>query len=116
MNKPYDMAVMLTETKWSENTYQPFLKAVDDKRISREHCGQRIIFDDRYLKCENDAYVVRLTSNNAEIYRLSIPQNEFGVDIEDRILKIQTIYTDILSQLVAAIPIASDDSSEVKSE
>jgi hypothetical protein len=47
---------------------------------------------------------------------LSIPQNEFGVDIEDRILKIQTIYTDILSQLVAAIPIASDDSSEVKSE
>ena len=115
-NKPYDMAVMLTETKWSENTYQPFLKAVDDKRISREHCGQRIIFDDRYLKCENDAYVVRLTSNDAEIYRLSIPQNEFGIDIEDRILKIQAIYADILSQLVAAVPVTSDDSSEVEHE
>ncbi len=115
-DKPYDLAVMITETKWSENTYQPFLKAVDDKRISREHCGQRIVFDDRYLKCENNAYVVRLTASDAEIYRLLISQNESGVDVEDRILKLKAVYQDILSQQLAPIPVVSDDESEGENE
>ena len=85
---------------------------MDDKRISREHCGQRIVFDDRYLKCENNAYVVRLTESDAEIYRLLISQNESGVDVEDRILKLKAVYQDILSQQLAPIPAASDDESE----
>ena len=82
------------------------------KRISREHCGQRIVFDDRYLKCENDAYVVRLTANDTEIYRLLISQNESGVDVEDRIIKLRGVYQDILSQQLAPIPVVSDAESE----
>ena len=90
--KPYMVAIMLTESKWSENTYQPFLKAVDEKRLSREHWGQRIIVGDKYIKCENDAYVVRLSSNDEETYRLPITQNEQGIDTEDRIQKLKSVY------------------------
>ena len=115
-SKPYDLAVMITERKWSENTYQPFLKAVDDKRISREHCGQRIIFDDRYLKCENDSYVVRLTATNSEIWRLMISQNEVHIDTEDRIEKLKAVYPDILSQQVAAIPSIEEALVEANNE
>ena len=95
-DKPYDLAVMLTETKWSENTYQPFLKAVDDKRISREHCGQRIIIGDKYIKCENAAYVIRLSATDEEVDRVSINQNESGIDTEDRILKLRSVYSTIM--------------------
>lgn len=102
-DKPYEVSVLLTETKWSENTYQPFLKAVDDRRISREHYGQRIVFDDRYIRCKNDAYVVCLNSTNEEIFCLSIEQNQDKVDTEDRIRKLRFFYQDILNQRIAAV-------------
>ena len=34
-NKPYEMAVLLTQRNWSEYTYQPFLKTVDDIHLSQ---------------------------------------------------------------------------------
>ncbi len=94
--RPYEITVLLTQTNWSENTYQPFLKAIDEKKLSREHCGDRIIVGEKYLKCENDAYVVRLNTTDEEVYRLSIAQNERGVDIENRIEKLLEIYNKIM--------------------
>lgn len=94
--RPYMVAIMLTESKWSENTFQPFLKAVDEKRLSREHCGQRIIVGDKYIKCENDAYVVRLNATDEETERLTINQNENGIDTEDRIQKLTKVYSSIV--------------------
>ena len=90
------LAVMLTESKWSENTYQPFLKAIDEKNLSRYYWGQRIDAGDKYIVCENSAYVVRNSTTNAEISRLTISQNEQGIDIENRIEKMKTFYSTLV--------------------
>ena len=91
--RPYVFSVMLTESKWSENTYQPFLKSIDEKRLSREHWGQRIIVGDKYVRCENDAYVIYMTDTNEEIIRVNITQNDQGIDTEDRIIKFKDWYS-----------------------
>ena len=60
----------------SENTYQPFLKAVYKKKLSKDHYGQRAIDGDNYIVCENSAYVVKSTATNAEVERIAIAQND----------------------------------------
>jgi len=87
-NKPYEFSVMRTETKWSENTYQPFLKAVDETKLSKDDYGQRIINGDNYIVCENAAYVVKNNVTDAEVERIAIAQNDQGFDTEDRIKKL----------------------------
>lgn len=87
--RPYEFAVMQTESKISENTYQPFLKAVDDKKLSKDDYGQRIIDGDNYIVCENAAYVVKNTDTNDEVERIAIAQNDQGIDTEDRIKKLK---------------------------
>lgn len=88
-NKPYEFSVMLTERDWSKNTFQPFLKAIDEKNLSKDHYGQRIIAGKNYIVCENAAYVVKNTETDAEVDRIAIAQNDKGVDTEDRIKKLQ---------------------------
>ena len=95
VNKPYELAVMQTETKWSENTYQPFLKAIDENRLSRDYLGQCIILDDMYIECENDAYVIKNNDTDEELKRYVIKQNDQGVDVEDRILLFKQFYPSI---------------------
>lgn len=87
--RPYEFFVMQTETKISEYTYQPFLKAVYKDKLSKDHYGQRAIDGDNYTVCENAAYVVKKTSTDEEVQRLSIAQNDQGIDTEDRIKKLQ---------------------------
>lgn len=94
-NKPYELAIMLTETKWSENTYQPFLKAVDADKLSRDDLGQYIVLSNIYIDCENDAYVIYDNETDEEIDRLPVLQNENGIDIEDRIIKLKNEYASI---------------------
>lgn len=88
-NKPYEFSVMQTESKFSEYTYQPFLKAVDKKNLSKDDYGQRVIVGDRYLICENSAYVVKSSETNMEVERINIDQNDEGIDTENRIIKQQ---------------------------
>ena len=89
-NAPYCFSVLTTEKKKSTNSYQPFLKAVDkNDNISREDLGEYLIFENCYVGCTNDAYVVYDIKNNLEIKRLPINQKN-GVDTEDRILKFKT--------------------------
>lgn len=83
--RPYEFSVMQTESNISENTYQPFLKAVYKKKLSKDHYGERAIDGDNYIICANSAYVVKSTATNEEVERISIAQNDEGIDTEDRI-------------------------------
>jgi hypothetical protein len=87
--RPYEFFVMSTESKVSENTYQPFLKAVYKNKLSKDHYGQRAIDGDNYIVCANSAYVVKSTATNEEVKRIDIAQNDEGIDTEDRIKKLQ---------------------------
>ena len=63
-----------------------FLKAVGVGEILGDYFGERLDFGDYYVTCENDAYVVKNSSTDAEEDRLTINQRD-GVDTEDRIKK-----------------------------
>lgn len=86
---PYLFSVMWTRSKWSENTYLPFLKAADEKHLSRDDMGQRLSYPAAYIECENAAYVVRHPINGAELARIPVLQNKDGLDMEDRIMKLK---------------------------
>lgn len=88
-NKPYEMYVLQTKANWSENTYQPFLKEVDEANLSRDYYGQYINIGDDWYKCSNDAFVLchDIDDKDVEIERLVIIQNSDGVDTENRIEK-----------------------------
>lgn len=86
---PYEFFAMWTERNPSQNMYQPFLKEIDEKQLSKDDYGM-IITDDNdnsYVKCENSAFVKYSKEKNEEIERIEIDQNEYGVDKEDRIQK-----------------------------
>lgn len=79
---------MSTESKISENTYQPFLKASYKMKLSKDHYGQRAIDGDNYIVCWDSAYVVKNMISDAEVEKIVIQQNDQGIDTEDRILKL----------------------------
>ena len=90
--KPYEFSVMQTGAKWSENTYQPFLKAVDENNTARNYYGQRIIAGELYIECQNSEYIVKRIETDEVIKSICISQNDNGLDIEDRIQKIKAEY------------------------
>lgn len=90
-NKPYEFSVMQTESKWSENTYQPFLKAVDQINLSKDSYGQHLVLGDSRVFCENSSFVIKDITTDTEISRIPIVQNEDGIDMEDRIIKLQRV-------------------------
>lgn len=96
---PYEFSVMMTATKWSENTYQPFLRAIDESRLSRDECGQYLLCGDKYIEALNDGYSVcdmeKENEDNADIYRITIAQSVAGIDTENRIDKMLKEYPDI---------------------
>lgn len=97
-NNPYLFSVMQTRLHWSENTYMPFLKASDDKHLSRDHMGQRLIYGDEYIICANNSYLRKKNDNNATIDTIMINQNEEGVDTEDRIVKLKNYIANNFNQ------------------
>lgn len=86
--KPYMFSVMQTRTQWSSNTYMPFLKAADRSHLSREDFGQRLVYGNEHIICDNSAYIVRNNEDNSVVDTIKIAQNENGIDIEDRIVKL----------------------------
>ena len=87
-NKPYDLSVMVTEIHVSENSYNPFLKAIDKKNLlSKQYFGQRIINTEYYIISTNEGYILKNNQTDEEIERIEIQQNENKIDKEDRILK-----------------------------
>ncbi len=82
-NKPYEMSVLWTASKESENAYQPFLRAIGE--VDRNDLGRRIVCRHSYIRAQNDCYAAYDLETGAEIARLTIPQNDDGIDTEDRI-------------------------------
>ena len=88
--QPYVIRVMQTGKNISEYSYQPFLKAVDQyDMISKDDYGAYLIDGDTYIGVEQDAYVIYSMEDDREINRISILQNENGVDMENRIVRLQ---------------------------
>ena len=85
-NEPYYFAALWTEKKMSSNSYQPFLKAIGVGKISRDDLGMRLNFGDFYVVCENDSYILKNSSTDAQENILKINQRG-GIDTEDRIKK-----------------------------
>jgi len=95
IDKIYELSVLLTKSQPSESSYQPFLKTIDDEHLSSEYRGRRIILENIYISCVNDAYVVFRNDNDEEVYRIDISQNDDGIDTENRIEKFRTLYDSI---------------------
>lgn len=86
---PYIHLVMTTEQYISENSYMPFLKEADATHLSRDHMGQRLIYNKAYIECKNAAFVVKNIENEAVVETINISQNDAGVDTENRIERLK---------------------------
>lgn len=83
--KPYMFSVMQTKSQWSSNTYMPYLKEADEQHLSRDSMGQRLVYGDRHIICQNGAFTLRDNETEDILETIPIQQNEDGVDVENRI-------------------------------
>ena len=90
--KPYMFFVMQTPTNWSVNAYMPYLREADEPNLSME---QRLVYGDRHIICENSKYLLRDNETKQTIKSIQIPQNEDGIDTQDRILLLKNYITSI---------------------
>lgn len=88
---PYLFSVMQTRTYWSSNTYVPYLKAADDAHLSKDSMGQRLVYDGNgcYITCENASYVLKKIEDDSILDTVKIAQTQDGIDLEDRVIKLQ---------------------------
>ena len=89
-------SVMMTERKWSENTYQPFLRAIDESKLSREDMGQCLRLGNRYIVAENAGIVLYDEESKQELSRVDISQNEDKVDVENRVESLKKAYATMM--------------------
>lgn len=81
----YAISVMQTRTKFSEYTYVPYFKAVDEAHLTKDDYGQRLVYPHAYIVCRNNAYEVKKIGTDQIIEVVPVAQNAAGIDIEDRI-------------------------------
>ena len=86
---PYLFSVMQTESRWSQSTYMPYLKEADEEHLSKDDCGQKLIYGNKYIECVNDGYLLRDLENDKIIAEIHVKQNEHGIDIEDRVVRLK---------------------------
>lgn len=84
--KPYLFSVLQTRSAWSQNTYMPYLKAVDDAHLSRDSMGQRLEYTGVHVTCENAGYMFQTFGEESTVEKVEIQQNSEGIDTEDRII------------------------------
>lgn len=96
-NSPYVFTTIFQKQKPSENSYNPFLKVLDDD-VWREWYGNYIYLDDdRLLKETQSSYQVVSNDENEDVLKdYDIAQNENGVDTENRIEKMKKLYKNLL--------------------
>lgn len=85
-NNPYLYTVMQTKQQLSSSSYIPYLQEADKEMVDPNKEGTRLLYSDKYILCENAAYVVCKLTDDTEIDRINIPQNALGVDTQDRII------------------------------
>ena len=91
--KPYLQTVMQTRSQISSNSYMPFLKEADEVHLSKDSCGQRLVYGDVHIACANDAYLLRDNETEEVLETLPIRQNEEGQDTEDQIVLLKDYIT-----------------------
>ena len=84
-SKPYMFSVMQTKSQWSSNTYMPYLKEADVQHLSRDSMGQRLVYGERHIICQNSAFELRDNETEEILETMPIQQNEDGIDVENRI-------------------------------
>ena len=84
-HKPYMFSVMQTKSQWSSSTYMPFLKEADEAHLSRDSMGQRLVYGDRHIICENSSFLLRDNATEEVVEVVIIPQTEDGTDTADRV-------------------------------
>lgn len=89
VSKPYLFSIMQTKSQWSQNTYIPYLKEADDLHLSRDSMGQRLDYLDKYITCDNAAYLIFEKESSNLIEKIEILQNNERIDTEDRIIKLK---------------------------
>lgn len=94
----YSAFVMQTEKMLSSNSYQPFLKVVDEQRLDRDDLGRRLVFGDLEMRCESNGFVIRKKDTSEIVRTVTISQNSDGIDTEDRIQKIKPLYREIFME------------------
>ena len=83
---PYMFLVMQTRQQLSGNSYYPYLKVASESHLSKDDMGQRLVFGDEHIICTNNSYLRRKNEDESIVDTISIPQNEDGIDTEDRII------------------------------
>ncbi len=101
-NNPYEYLVMQTKLRWSRNTYQPFLKALDDQHLDGDDCGRSLVLGNLAVYCGNRGYEIWDIETEQIVEEIEIKQNEHGIDTEDRIAKMQPIYQELLAEYQSA--------------
>jgi len=94
-NNEYEYLVMTTNSKWSENTYQPFLKAIDSDHLDRDDFGRTIIRNGKRVENKKDCFVVSDIATKNIVQTIQITQNQDGIDTEDRIQKMKQVYSSL---------------------
>lgn len=89
-NSPYVFTTLFQKQKVSENSYNPFLKALNDD-VSREHLGNRIYLNENEFLIETQtSYQVIINDENENVIKeITIDQNENGIDTENRVEKMK---------------------------
>lgn len=89
-NSPYVFKALFQSHKESENSYNPFLKAVKDN-VAREHYGNRIYLSEKEFLIETQTSYQVLSNDESEnvLKKLVITQNENGIDTENRVEKMK---------------------------
>ena len=93
-NSPYVFTTLHQSKKPSENSYNPFLKAVNEK-VSREHWGNRLYLNDNMYLIEKQTLYQEVYDDNDALKvhnEFYITQNNDGIDTEDRIKKMKEFF------------------------
>lgn len=89
-DKPYEFYALYSQLNFSENAYNPFLKAIDkNNKISKADFGKKIIDKNKYIVSDNDGFSIYTTDSNSLIEKITVEKNENGIDKENRIEKMK---------------------------
>ncbi len=91
---PYDVIVMNTKSSVSEYSYNPFLKAVH-KKGTLNFYGKEILLNKKIFYCTNNSYVLKDSESGEILKEIEILQSN-GIDSEDRILKMRTMFDEVI--------------------
>lgn len=101
VDAPYELVILYAELYLSQNSYQPFLKLIDESALSRDGLGKYLIVGDYRIECVNDGFYLRNMNDNTVVETLKISQNEAGIDTENRVEKANDWYREIKKKCVS---------------